>query len=71
MSVTQKLFIHGTAEGGRGPDDSSSESRLQGGVQLVVMVTGAVAVAALRAGVVGRFLQPQQHVHLQTQTAVR
>lgn len=33
------------------------------------MVTGAVAVAALRARVVGRFLQPQQHVHLWTTTS--
>lgn len=41
-----------------------SQCRLERGVQLVVMVTGAVAVAALRAGVVGGLLQPQQHVHL-------
>lgn len=45
-----------------------SEGRLHGGVQLVVMVTGAVAVTALGAGVVGRFLQPQQHVHLGKET---
>ncbi|TNN54165.1 hypothetical protein EYF80_035593 [Liparis tanakae] len=49
----------------RGLDLGVSQRRLQRGVQLVVVVTGAVAVAALRAGVVRRLLQPQQHVHLE------
>lgn len=47
----------------------ASKRRLQWGVQLLVVVTGAVAVAALRAGVVCRLLQPQQHVHLQSTEA--
>lgn len=50
----------GRVEGAR------SQSGLQGRVQDVVMVAVAVGVAviALGAGVVGRFLQPHQHVHL-------
>lgn len=43
-----------------------SQSRLQRGVQDVVVMAVAVGVAviALGAGVVGCFLQPHQHVHL-------
>lgn len=43
-----------------------SQSRLQRGVQDVVVMAVAVGVAviALGAGIVGCFLQPHQHVHL-------
>ena len=43
-----------------------SQSRLQGRVQDVVLVAGAVGVAvvALGAGVVGGLLQPHEHIHL-------
>lgn len=44
---------------------AGSQGRLQGRVQDVVLVAIAVGVAvvALGAGVVGRLLQPHQHVH--------
>lgn len=43
-----------------------SQSGLQGRVQDVVLVAGAigVAVVALGAGVVGSLLKPHEHVHL-------
>lgn len=60
-----KWRMRGGMERGR-VGESPSQSGLQGRVQDVVMVAVAVGVAviALGAGVVGRLLQPHQHVHL-------
>lgn len=60
-----KWRMPGGMEGGR-VGEPRSQSGLQGRVQDVVMVAVAVGVAviALGAGVVGRLLQPHQHVHL-------
>lgn len=59
-----KWRMRGGMERGR-VGESPSQSGLQGRVQDVVMVAVAVGVAviALGAGVVGRLLQPHQHVH--------
>lgn len=60
----------GARTGGGGqapwPGGPLSQSRLQGRVQDVVVMAIAVGVTviALGAGVVGRLLQPHEHVHL-------